>query len=197
MKKSDGDGPSADLTAQRGKPAVGRSLIARAFGLSSTSASFGGITVVPVSNLLKLALPPLFISSLPRKAIGFSFPRGTEGKLLGSALLFATGMIAFLADRALGPVPALTMVWLTGGTSVVILYNSTGNGLAFVKKMCSSCRLRPIIEEHEAMHLNGEPSEDAVWAAAKRKYSFDGLGLGTDPKIHSFCPIAKRLKESP
>ena len=72
-----------------------------------------------------------------------------------------------------------------------------GQGVAFVKQMCSTCRLRPIIEEHEKMHLDGESSEEAVWEAARRKYSYDGLGLETDPKIDSFCPIAARLKESP
>ena len=89
------------------------------------------------------------------------------------------------------------MVWLMGGTGALILFNSMGQGVAFVKQMCSTCRLRPIIEEHEKMHLDGEASEDAVWKAARSKYSYEGLGLGTDPKIHSFCPIAKRLKESP
>ena len=113
------------------------------------------------------------------------------------SLIGATAAVSFLLNNAVGVYAALAMVWLMGGTGAVILYNSTGHGLAFVKQMCSTCRLRPIIEEHEIMHLNGESSEEAVWRETRKKYSYEGLGLGTDPKIHSFCPIAKRLKESP
>ncbi|HVC27747.1 MAG TPA: hypothetical protein VND40_06255 [Nitrososphaerales archaeon] len=169
----------------------------RAFSFPVPVASIGGVVVLPLSKLLRLLLPPLLISSLPKRAIGFSFPRGTEGKLVGVSLLLATFAVSFLLDSTLGIYPALAMVWLMGGTGVVIVFNSMGQGVAFVKEMCSTCRLRPIIEEHERMHLDGEPSEEAVWEAARKKYSYDGLGLGTDPKIHSFCPIAKRLKDSP
>jgi hypothetical protein len=198
MKKSDGDGQSTGVDrphamAERGRP----SALERAFGLTAPATSVDGVIVLPLSKLLRLLLPPLFISSLPRRAIGFSFPRGAEGKLLGVALLFGTFTISILLDSAFGIYAALVMVWLMGGTGAVILYNSMGHGVAFVKQMCSTCRLRPIIEEHEKMHLDGEPSEDAVWEAARKKYSYEGLGLGTDPEIHSFCPIAKRLKESP
>jgi len=195
MKKSDGNGPNKGIGVAHSESKVGRpSALARAFRFPTPVAMIDGVLVVPLSNLLKLAVPPLLISSLPRRAIGFSFPRGAEGKLLGVCLLGATAAISFLADKAYGPLAALVMVWLVGGTGVVMLYNSTRHGLAFVKQMCSNCRLRPIIEEHEIMHLNGEPSEEAVWDAAKKKYSYEGLGLGTDPKIHSFCPIAKRLR---
>jgi hypothetical protein len=155
------------------------------------------VIVVPLTKLLRVMVPPLFISSLPRTAIGFSFPRGTEGRLIGACLVVATGALSFLLDKALGVLPALLMLWLMGGTTAIILYNSTWHGLAFVKEMCSACRLRPIIEEHEIMHLNGLRSEEAVWREARKKYSYEGLGLATDPQIHSFCPIAKRLKESP
>jgi hypothetical protein len=198
MKKSDGDGSD---TGNEGAPARNKpgrpSSLERAFGLPGSVTTIDGVVVIPLSKLLRLLLPPLFISSLPKRAIGFSFPRGAEGKLLGVSLLFGTATISFLLDSAFGIYAALAMVWLMGGTGAVILYNSMGHGVAFVKQMCSTCRLRPIIEEHEKMHLNGEPSEDAVWEAARKKYTYEGLSLGTDPKIHSFCPIAKRLKESP
>ena len=185
------DGPSAKM--ERGGP----SSLASAFRIPAPVASIDGITVLPLSKLLRLLLPPLFVSSLPRRAIGFSFPRGAEGTLLGASLICATATLSYLLNSAFGIYAALGMVWLIGGTGVVILYNSTRHGLAFVKQMCSTCRLRPIIEEHEMMHLNGEPSEEAVWRETKKKYSYESLELGTDPKIHSFCPIAKRLKESP
>ena len=198
MKKSDGDGPATGTDGARVnvKTAIPTSM-ERAFSFPSPTVSLEGILVLPLSNLLKVLLPPLLISSLPKRAIGFSFPRGKEGKLIGVSLLFATFAVSFLLNGTLGILPALAIVWLMGGTGVVILFNSMGQGVAFVKEMCSTCRLRPIIEEHEKMHLDGEASEDVVWEAARKKYSYVGLGLGTDPKVHSFCPIAKRLKESP
>lgn len=198
MKKSDGEGPKVGMSGAQPKSTVGRpSSLARAFRLPMPVSVVDGVVVMPLSRLLRLALPPLLVSSLPRRAIGFSFPRGAEGKLLGVAILGGTAGLAYLLNSAFGIYPALAMVWLMGGTGAVILYNSTRHGLAFVKQMCATCRLRPIIEEHEVMHLNGEASEDAVWSAARKKYSYDGLGLGTDPSIHSFCPIAARLKENP
>jgi hypothetical protein len=198
MEKTDGDAPKSNVSARHAMHQGGRSSsLANAFRLPTPVAAIDGIMVLPLSALLRLLLPPLLVSSLPRKAIGFSFPRGTEGKILGVGLLGGTAAISFLLNNAFGIYAALAMVWLMGGTAVVIIYNSTGHGLAFVKQMCSTCRLRPIIEEHEIMHLNGEASEEAVWRETRKKYSYEGLGLGTDPKIHSFCPIAKRLKENP
>ncbi len=85
--------------------------------------------------------------------------------------------------------------WLMGGTGGLIIYNSTREKIAFVKEHCQSCRLRPLIEEHEAMHLNGEPSEDVVWGEAMRRHSYQSLGLASDPRICSFCPIAKKLRD--
>jgi hypothetical protein len=198
MEKTDGDGPKGSKTGAHAKSESARpSSLAKAFRLPTPIAAIDGVIVLPLSNLLKVALPPLLISSLPKKAIGFSFPRGAEGKLLGLCLLGGTAAISFLATKAYGPFAGLAMIWLAGGTGVVMIYNSTRHGLAFVKHRCSTCRLRPIIEEHEIMHLNGEPSEEAVWRETRKKYSYEGLWLGTDPKICSFCPIAKRLKENP
>lgn len=198
MENTDGDGQKAILKGPHAKRGSARSsFLARAVGLSVPLGAVDGVVVLPLSYLLMLALPPLWVSSLPRKAIGFSFPRGREGKLLGTCLLAATAAIAYLAGESFGPYAGLAVVWLAGGTAIVMLYNSTSHGLAFVKHMCSTCRLRPIIEEHEVMHLKGEASEEVVWRETRKKYSYEGLGLGTDPKIHSFCPIAKRLKETP
>lgn len=198
MEKTDGDAPKGKTKAGHAKvERGGPSSLTNALHFPSPVAAVDGVIVLPLSKLLRLLLPPLLISALPKKAIGFSFPRGMEGKLLGLSLLGGTAAVAFLLNNAFGIYAALAMVWLMGGTGVVILYNSVGPGLAFVKQMCSTCRLRPIIEEHEIMHLNGEPSEEAVWREARKKYSYEGLGLGTDPRIHSFCPISKRLKENP
>jgi hypothetical protein len=198
MEKTDGDGPKSKVSGGHAKNESGRtSSLANAFRLPTPVAAIDGVIVLPLSIMLRLLLPPLLVTSLPKKAIGFSFPRGAEGKVLGVSLVGATAAVSFLLNNAFGIYAALAMVWLMGGTGAVIIYNSTGHGLAFVKQMCSTCRLRPIIEEHEIMHLNGEPSEEVVWRETRKKYSYDELGLGTDPKIHSFCPIAKRLKENP
>jgi hypothetical protein len=202
MENRDGDGPKVVLKGARAKSGTSRQsslarAFARAFALPTPVEAVEGIIIVPLSNLLKLAFPPLWVSSLPRKAIGFSLPRGNEGKLLGASIIAATSLIALLAAESFGAVALLGIVWLTGGTGVLMVYNSTRQGVAFVKHMCSTCRLRPIIEEHEIMHLRGEPSEEVVWRETLKKYTYDGLELGTDPKIHSFCPIAKRLKENP
>ena len=198
MDNTEGEGPNGIIKGPHAKTESSvQSSLTSALRMPVPVASIDGIVVLPVTKLLRLLLPPLFITSLPKRAIGFSFPRGVEGKLLGLSLIAGTATLAYLLNSAFDIYAALLMVWLIGGTGVVILYNSTGHGLAFVKQMCSTCRLRPIIEEHEMMHLNGEPSEEAVWRETKKKYSYESLELGTDPKIHSFCPIAKRLKESP
>ncbi len=198
MENTDGDSPNSKVVGGHATEKARRpSSLANAFRMPTPVAAIDGIVVLPLSMLLRLLLPPRLVSSRPRRAVGFSFPRGTEGKVLGVALLGGTAAVSYLLNNAFGIYAALAMVWLMGGTAVVIIYNSTGHGLAFVKQMCSTCRLRPIIEEHEIMHLNGEPSEEAVWLETRKKYSYEGLGLGTDPKIHSFCPIAKRLKENP
>ncbi len=158
--------------------------------------SFNGIRVITLSNLVKVALPPLFIASLPKRAIGFSYPRGREGQALGISLLILTVTLSLGLSRSLGLLAIPLAFWVIGGTSAVVMYNCATRGMAFVKELCSTCRLRPLIEEHEAMHLEGEGCEGPVWTATKQRYSYDGLGLGNDPRICSFCPIAKHLKEN-
>jgi hypothetical protein len=196
MEDMKGDGPKGSASSGHAVRHEAFSYLAQALRIPTPITAVEGVVVLPLTALVRLLVPPLLISSLPRRAIGFSFPRGREGLSLGSLLLFSMAALSIVLYGTLGAWSAVAMVWLFGGTGVIMLLNSTGRGLAFVKQMCSTCRLRPIIEEHEAMHLNGEPSEDEVWRETKRRYSYEGLGLGSDPKIHSFCPIAKRLKES-
>lgn len=158
--------------------------------------SLAGITVVTLSTLVKIALPPLFIASLPKRAIGFSYPRGREGQALAISLLVLTVTLLLALSRSLGLLAIPLAFWVVGGTALVVMYNCATPGMAFVKELCSTCRLRPLIEEHEAMHLEGESCEGPVWSVTKQRYSYDGLGLGNDPRICSFCPIAKHLKEN-
>ena len=195
MKKSEGDAPRAGVGGAHAESEPGRaSSLQRAFSLPVPAVRFEGVVVLPLSKLLRLLLPPLLISSLPRRAIGFSFSSGKEGGLLGASLMGVTVLVGFLLSTAIGAFGYLLMAWLTGGTAVVMLYNSSRGRVAFIKSYCSVCRLRPIIEEHETMHLDGEHSEEVVWAEARKKYSYEGLSLAGDPKICGFCPIAKRLR---
>jgi hypothetical protein len=162
---------------------------------SSARPDAHGVRFITLTRRVRLALPPLFFSSIPKRAIGFSFPSGVEGAAIGGCLVAFTVITGFLLSGPLGVFGYLIMAWVSGGTGLLILYNSTRGGrLAFIKSYCSVCRLRPIIEEHETMHLMGEPSEEVIWGEAKKRYSYDGLSLGSDPKICSFCPIAKRLR---
>jgi hypothetical protein len=166
----------------------------RALKMSGGQVPALDVRFVTLSLPIRFAFPPLLLSSIPKRAIGFSFPSGREGRLLGISLLTVTVSIGFLLSVTLGPLGFILMAWLTGGTAGLMLYNSTGGRVAFVKSYCSTCRLRPLIEEHETMHLNGEHSEEVVWADARRRYSYEGLSLEDDPRICSFCPIAKRLR---
>ncbi|MDA4114667.1 MAG: hypothetical protein OK474_11540 [Thaumarchaeota archaeon] len=167
------------------------------WGARVASARKPEVRFITLSGLVKLAFPPLFLSSIPKRAIGFSFPSGSEGRVLGLCLLGMTAVVGYLLFRFVGPLGFIAMAWLTGGTGSLMLYNSTNHRVAFVKDYCSACRLRPLIEEHELMHLNGERSEEVVWAEARKKYSYESLGLEGDARICSFCPIAKRLRNNP
>ncbi len=166
----------------------------RAWGRNGASTTSPDVWFVTLSTTVRLAFPPLLLSSLPKRAIGFSYPSGREGRMLGLALLSTTLLMGFLLDHVIGIAGFLLMAWVTGGTGALMVYNSTRRRIAFVKSYCSTCRLRPLIEHHERMHLEGEPSEDAVWAEARKVYSYEGLSLANDPKICVFCPIAKKLR---
>lgn len=166
------------------------------WGSPSVPGGIPEVRFVVLSTLVKLVFPPLFFSSIPKRAIGFSYPSGREGRLLGISLLGATGVMGFLLSTWIGLVGDLVMAWLLGGTAVVMLYNSTRCRIAFLKEYCSACRLRPIIEEHEAMHLNGEPSEEVIWRETMKRYTYESLSLADDPQICGFCPIAKKLRNN-
>ncbi len=148
-----------------------------------------------LSSLVKIAIPSLLVSSIPRRAIGFSYPRGREGLIAAAGMLGLTFVVGYALAASVGPLSIFVSLWGFGGTAAVMLYNSTGTGVAFVKPLCSTCRLLPLIEEHEAVHLSGVASEARCWEDARKRYSYVGLGLGSDPRICSFCPIAKRLRE--
>jgi len=161
----------------------------------SERTSVGGLRVVTLTTLVKIAFPPLYITSLPKNAIGFSFERGKFGVLIGSSLLATSVLLSILLSRAIGILSLPLAMWLLGDTSLLMLYNSTSRSIAFVKPLCAGCRLRPIIEEHEGMHLAGMSRDRQVWSEMKKRHSYESLSLEGDSSICSFCPIPKRLKE--
>jgi hypothetical protein len=154
----------------------------------------GEVKVVTLSLPIRLAVPSLLVTSLPRRAIGFSFEGGRAGAVTGGGLLAATVLLAGALFQVVGPAGIVAAAWLTGTTGAVMLYNSA-RSVAFVKPLCSGCRLLPVIEEHEALHLSGIESDDEIWRQMRSRHSCESLSLEGDPAICSFCPIPKRLRE--
>jgi len=153
-----------------------------------------GMKTFSLSMPLRVLVPALWVSSLPRNAIGFSFERGSLAAAIGGFLIFASGILGFMLYPVLGMAGPLLSVWLVGTAGVLMLVTAL-RPLAFVKPLCSGCRLLPVIEEHEALHLAGEASDDEIWKVMRSRHSCDSLGLKGDPSICWFCPIPKRLSE--
>lgn len=150
--------------------------------------------VVTLSAPLQALVPMLAIPSLSKSTRGLTLIPGGGGKLVGTLLLAAAGLLGFILYEAAGPVAAALAVWFVGsagGASLVASMRPT----AFVKPICVRCRLLPVIKEHEAIHLTGVVSEKAVWDSMKSRHSAESLALRGDPAICAFCPIPKRLAE--
>jgi len=153
-----------------------------------------GMRTLRLSWSVRLLVPALWVSSLPRNAIGFSFERGIAGGLLGGFLIGASAAVGGLLYPVVGILGLLASIWLIGTAGVLMLATAL-RPLAFVKPLCSGCRLLPVIEEHEAIHLSGEASDAEIWKLMRTRYSCESLGLSGDPGICWFCPIPKRLAE--
>ena len=150
--------------------------------------------VVTLSPLVQLLIPSLMPPTFSKSTRGVSFHRGRTGLLLGFVLLAASLGIGWLLTGQAGILGYLVVFWLVGTTGVVMIMSSV-KPLAFVKPICTRCRLLPVIVEHEAIHLVGVASEREVWAFMKQRHSVESLKLEGDPAICSFCPIPKRLSE--
>jgi hypothetical protein len=151
-----------------------------------------GMRTLRLSLPVRMLVPALWVTSLPRNAIGFSFERGRTGLLLGGFLSFASLAIGALLFSIAGPLGFAIPVWLVGTAGAVMVATAL-RPLAFVKPLCSGCRLLPVIEEHEAIHLAGEASDEEIWKLMRTRHSRESLGLDGDPSICWFCPIPKRL----
>ena len=149
--------------------------------------------VVRLGLPLQVLVPFLALSSLSPSTRGFTLYPGKVGVAIGSALTTASVAIAYelLTFGPLGPFLAIWLLGTAGAATFVASLRPT----AFVKPICTKCRLLPVIKEHEAMHLAGVASERAVWDSMKTRHTAKSLSLDGDPSICSFCPIPKRLAE--
>lgn len=109
-------------------------------------------------------------------------------------MVLASVTIGWLLVGPSGIWGGLAVFWLLGTTGLVMIVSGL-KPLAFVKPICTRCRLLPVIVEHEAIHLTGVIREEEVWASMRQRHSVESLKLGGDPVICSFCPIPKRLSE--
>jgi len=150
--------------------------------------------VVTLSLWLQVLVPALLASTFTRSARGVSFQGGKTGLAIGATLVCASLVMGWLLMGHLGVFGYLAVFWLIGTTGLVMIIGSQ-RPLAFVKSICTRCRLLPIIVEHEAIHLSGVSREKKVWASMRERHSVESLGLENDPLICSFCPIPKRLRE--
>lgn len=150
--------------------------------------------VVQLTFPLQVLVPALGLPSLAKSTRGFTLYPGRTGSALGILLMAASGVVGFLLYGPAGPVGPALAAWLIG-TAGVAMFVSSLRPTAFVKPICTRCRLLPVIKEHEAIHLSGVASEKAVWTAIKGRHSIASLSLEGDPSICTFCPIPKRLSE--
>jgi len=151
--------------------------------------------VVTLSPLLRVLAPSLLAPTFSKSTRGVSFHGGRSGLILGFVLVVVSLDIGWLLRGPTGFLGYVVTFWLVGTTGVAMITNGL-KPLAFVKPICTRCRLLPVIVEHEAIHLTGVAREKDVWASMRQRHSVESLKLEGDPAICQFCPIPKRLSES-
>jgi hypothetical protein len=154
----------------------------------------GTMKVVSLTAPLRLLVPALLLSTLPAGTRGASYEGGKFGLVTGALLIAGSFFAGLLLYPLAGLVGLVILCWLLGTAGAVMLVNGL-MPMAFVKPICTRCRLLPIIKEHEAIHMAGVASDDEVWASMKTRHSCESLALDGDPSICSFCPIPRRLRE--
>jgi len=148
--------------------------------------------VVTLSPLLQALIPSLLVPTFSKSTRGVSLHGGRSGLLLGFVLAVASLGIGWLLGGQIGVLGYIVIFWLVGTTGLTMIVSSL-TPLAFVKPICTRCRLLPVIVEHEAIHLAGVASEREVWESMRQRHSVGSLKLEGDPAICLFCPIPKRL----
>jgi len=149
--------------------------------------------VVTLTPLVEAVIPSLVIPTASKSTRAVSFQTGRLGFLLGVVLVLASLLVGWLLSGALGILGYVILFWLVGTGGVVMVLGSV-KPLAFVKPICTRCRLLPVIVEHEAIHLTGVAREGDVWGSMRQRHSVESLRLEGDPQICPFCPIPKRLR---
>lgn len=165
---------------------------ARGEGWESVARRTRVVTITPVVEAI---IPSLLIPTASKEARAVSFQAGRLGFLLGIVLVLASLLVGWLLSGALVIFGYVILFWLVGTGGVVMVVSSV-RPLAFVKPICTRCRLLPVIVEHEAIHMTGVAREAVVWESMKQRHSVDSLKLEGDPAICPFCPIPKRLRET-
>ncbi|MGD0397130.1 MAG: hypothetical protein ABSB26_09545 [Nitrososphaerales archaeon] len=150
--------------------------------------------VIALSPFLQVLMPPLLAPTFSKSTRGISLHGGRSGLVLGLFLVVASFGIGWLLVGLTGILGYIAVFWLIGTTGLVMIASSL-KPLAFVKPICTRCRLLPVIVEHEAIHLTGVAREEIVWASMRQRHSVESLKLEGDRAICSFCPIPKRLSE--
>ena len=152
------------------------------------------LKVVSLTLPVQLLVPSLIVTTLSRSTRGVSFYPGRSGFALGAVLFSGSVAVGWLLGGPFGLAGTALAIWLLGTSGVAMMVNSV-RPLAFIKPICTRCRLLPVIKEHEAIHLSGVSGERAVWASMRARHSKESLSLEGDPAICWFCPIPKRLSE--
>ena len=150
------------------------------------------MVVVRLGVPVQVLIPSILVASFQKRTRGLTFHVGRGGSVLGAGLIIAALALGYSLFPVFGPVGVLMPVWLIGTAGGVMMVTAA-IPLAFVKPICTRCRLLPVIKEHEAIHLAGVPGEAEVWASMKERHSLASLALQGDPAICDFCPIPKRL----
>jgi len=151
-----------------------------------------GMRVVKLTAPLAALVPALALPALSKSTRAMTLFPGRTGLALGAVLMVASAAVAYMLVSPTGVVGPALSVWILGTTGAA-LFASGLRPTAFVKSICVSCRLLPVIREHEAIHLAGVYSEKGVWDSMKTRHSVESLALNGDPAICPFCPIPKRL----
>jgi hypothetical protein len=126
-----------------------------------------------------------------KEAIGFSFPKAIDTLIIGICMsIFSFVSSYLLFDSSI--ILSFFVMWAIGATSFFMVISYFVD-IAFVRSRCFSCRLKPIIVEHEKFHIQGEHNDNKIWTRMRQKYDATALNLNKDPMICSFCPIKKRL----
>ena len=155
---------------------------------------FREMRVVRLTPLLRVMVPALALPALSKSTRGLTLYPGRAGTALGLLLMASGALLGFMLYAPAGPAGPFLSVWLVG-TAGGAMFAASLKPTAFVKPICTACRLLPVIKEHEAIHLSGVASEKGVWGSMRTRHSTGSLSLEGDPAICPFCPIPKRLSE--